>query len=93
MLVQVIYLSLENFLLIVYLHDGAIDFDSCHCSSERLSIEKVVNLSTDAIHILFIIIIIIKCISDKVVNHVPFSFGKELLHFSGLVGVHTIGTL
>ena len=93
MLVEMVYLSLKNFLLIVYLHDGAIDFDSCHWSSGRVCIEQVVNLSTDGIHILFIVIIIIKCISDKVVNHVPFSFSKELLHFGGLGDGHTIGTL
>ena len=93
MLVEMVYLSLKNFLLIVYLHDGAIDFDSCHLSSGKVSIEKVVNLSTDGVDILFIVVIIIKCISDKVVNHVPFSFCKELLHVCGLVGVHTIGTL
>ena len=32
MFVQIIYLTLENFLSVVDLHDGAIDLDSCHLS-------------------------------------------------------------
>ena len=30
MLIKVIYLTLKNFLLIVNVHDGKIDLDSCH---------------------------------------------------------------
>ena len=39
MLIKVIYLTLKNFLLIVYLHDGKVNLDRCHLNQFRIENE------------------------------------------------------
>ena len=46
--------------------------------------KEIVNLCSDRINIFTLIIIIIQSITNEIVNHVPFSFCKELLNCLGL---------
>jgi hypothetical protein len=44
------------------------------------------NLRANGVHLLWIIIIIIQGMTNEIVDHVPFSFSKEL--FDGVSGSH-----
>ena len=52
----------------------------------RLVYTQIMNLRANGVHLLRIIIIIIQGMTNEIVDHVPFSFSKEL--FDGVSGSH-----